>query len=450
MVTPSQAHERSTRVVASFARACAERVQRQWLCGALLAACLGLTAQPCKAYDVMLRWTVPPNSIVSGYRVYTGSASGRYTQRTDVGQLAGSTLNGVVYYLYQGVPLGANVYVAVTAYNPANLESAYSNEKVLRQAAATPPLVDAGPDRSAPKGELLTLGASSTTGVSYFWEQIGGPPATLSSRTISNPRFIGGAGGTFVFVVTGYDSQGVAAHDSVNVTLTVSGTPTPSPRSGTLTPTSRGGTPTPTTRNEKTPTPGTVSAFIRGNRRSPKTNRFGCQVEWLVTDARNEMDRFGLPSQKQTCTDGDPSCDFDSGNAGVCEFQVRVCLNNDDGNLPACAQDGVTTVTVLAPRPRRVITQDSDAILAADLDALQNALGHLRDPQNGGAGYTYAPPLNASQQGFCSAPFAIKATVSNRSSQPSVTLKTRSADDGFPRQHLSVSQLQLTCLPAAE
>ncbi len=457
MMTPIQAHERSTRLAASFVRVCIGRVQQRWM-GGVLAACVGLTAHPCAAYDVMLRWTVPSNSGVSGYRVYTGSASANYDQRTDVGQLAGSTLNGVVYYLYQGVPQGSGVYVAVTAYN-ANLESNYSNEKVLSQTTGTPPVVDAGLDQSATVGTSVILGSSATAGVSYFWQQVGGPPVTLSSRTSSNPRLTAGPAGTFTFTVTAYDTQGVAARDSVNVTVVGTGTATPTPRS-TATPTGREGAPTPTAQRggatstpgseARTPTPGTVAALIRGNRRSPKTNRLGCQVEWLVSDVHHEIDRFGLPSQNQTCTDNDPSCDSSSEKTGVCGFQVRVCLNNRDGTLPACTQNGIAALTVLAPRQRPESTKDADAILAADLNALQNALNHLRDPDNPGDGFVYAPPLEPAQQGFCSAPFAVKGLATSHSRRPSVTLKVRSADNGFPRPHLSVSTLQLTCLAAGE
>lgn len=405
--------------------------------GAMLALAVTLAPQPCSAYDVMLRWTVSPN--VTGYRVHAGSRSSVYDQHTDVGLLAASALNGVVYYLFRGVPQGTAEYVAITAYNTVG-ESAYSNEKVLNYATVTPPQVNAGPDQSAPVGVSLTLGSKAQDGVSYFWEQVDGPPATLSSRTTSSTHFSAGTAGTFTFAVTAYNAQGLAARDTVNVTQVGSGLP--SPTSSPSTPS----TPTPST---PTPTPIATSQLIRGNRSAPKTDRSGCQVEWIVVNA-NALDRYGLPSMKQACVDGDPSCDFDPETPGVCQFHVRVCLNNVDAGLPACAPNGVGTVGVRAPRLRPVLTTDSDAILAADLDALQNALGHLQDANNPAAGYRYAPPLNSAQQGFCSAPFAITAMVSARSSRASVTLKTRSTDDSNPRRHISVSQLQLTCSPATQ
>jgi hypothetical protein len=58
--------------------------------------------------------------------------------------------------------------------------------------------------------------------------------------------------------------------------------------------------------------------------------------------------RTGLPSFKQTCRDGDPTCDLGS-TAGECLFQVWLCANNHDPNLPLCPPGtdpgGVGTVT---------------------------------------------------------------------------------------------------------
>ncbi len=65
---------------------------------------------------------------------------------------------------------------------------------------------------------------------------------------------------------------------------------------------------------------------------SPATD---CQAEWVVDNPANEplYDKHGAISGVQTCTDGDPRCDFD-GVAGQCTFRLRVCANNTD--LPSC------------------------------------------------------------------------------------------------------------------
>lgn len=207
------------------------------------------------------------------------------------------------------------------------------------------------------------------------------------------------------------------------------------------------GTPLSTLGPTTTPTPIGSSGLVRGNRRRPPTDRTGCQVEWIVVSSGNTTDRFGLPSLSQACTDGDPSCDFRPEIPGVCEFHVRVCLNNADPNLPACTPGGIGAIEVRAPRPRAALGADAYAMLAADAEALQNALTHLQDPSDTAAHSIYSPPLDPTEQGFCSAKFAIQAMVSNRPRLPSVTLKTRSSDYANLRRHISVSQLQLTCSP---
>lgn len=57
-----------------------------------------------------------------------------------------------------------------------------------------------------------------------------------------------------------------------------------------------------------------------------------CMLEWLVNNPNNPLDKKGFPSMKQSCMDGDPSCDFDS-TAGQCTFHMAACLNVDDPRL---------------------------------------------------------------------------------------------------------------------
>ncbi len=61
-----------------------------------------------------------------------------------------------------------------------------------------------------------------------------------------------------------------------------------------------------------------------------------CHIEWIVDNPANLplLDKVGAINGVQTCTDGDPRCDFDT-TAGTCTFHVRVCANNTD--LPSCS-----------------------------------------------------------------------------------------------------------------
>ena len=89
------------------------------------------------------------------------------------------------------------------------------------------------------------------------------------------------------------------------------------------------------------------------------------------------------------------------------------------------------------------------AILAADVSAVQNALQHLRDPLDPGAGYVHAPPLNGAQRNFCSAPFAIDVPADALlTPRHSVTLVTHSTDNSFPVARGDLSRLTLRCKSA--
>ena len=109
-------------------------------CGTLFLIGYTLAAHaPCNAYDLLLRWTVPPEPDVAGYRVYAGATSRAYGPPLDVGLLATATLNGVVYYIYHNVNLGSPTYFTVTDYSQAQVESGYSNEKVVNYASVSVP-----------------------------------------------------------------------------------------------------------------------------------------------------------------------------------------------------------------------------------------------------------------------------------------------------------------------
>jgi hypothetical protein len=376
----------------------------------------------------MLRWTVPPQPGIAGYRVYVGTASRTYGPPVDVGWMATATLSGLVYYLYPNLQLGTSSYIAVTAYNAAGIESDYSNELLFNFSTVTPPTVDIGPNQTGNIGDLLTIGAAAAPGISYFWQQIAGPPAFLSSRITSTTQFTPGTAGTYLFSLTAYDPHGVATRNWVTVAVIGSSSPAPTPTA--------------------TPTP----ALIRGNAKNPSRDKTGCQVEWVVANPNNPPDRFGLPNQTQTCQDDEPTCDFDADSPGLCEFRVMICVNNSDPHLAACIPNGIRRISVLAPRREQSQLPTVRDILAADAATVQDALQHLGDPRHPEAGYVSAPPLDATQQNLCSAPFAIDVplTVRKTSSSPRpISLIIRSTDYSLPRRRTSVSRLKLTCQPPA-
>jgi pimeloyl-ACP methyl ester carboxylesterase len=68
-----------------------------------------------------------------------------------------------------------------------------------------------------------------------------------------------------------------------------------------------------------------------------------CGAEWLIQHPAqlNDVDGKGRPTIKQTCTQGDPACDFDF-DSTQCTFRLGVCYLVEDDRLPDCNIDDVT------------------------------------------------------------------------------------------------------------
>lgn len=71
-----------------------------------------------------LAWDAVASTAVTGYRLYYGTASGRYSQAAGQGLNVGK----VTAYTLTGLTRGTRYYFAVTAYSATGQESAYSNE----------------------------------------------------------------------------------------------------------------------------------------------------------------------------------------------------------------------------------------------------------------------------------------------------------------------------------
>ena len=69
-----------------------------------------------------LSWIASPDTNVVGYHIYSGAASGTYTQRVDVGSATSTTVNGL--------PAGSTNYFVATSYDAQGTESDPSNEAV--------------------------------------------------------------------------------------------------------------------------------------------------------------------------------------------------------------------------------------------------------------------------------------------------------------------------------
>ena len=128
--------------------------------GALAVLASVLVLFPMIAYGaaVGLAWDANTESDLAGYKVYYGTTSGNYSQSIDVGNTTEYTLTG----------LAENVtyYIAVTAYDLGNNESAYSVELVHTIAITK--------DTTLPMVTITTPTSGSTYSTSQSQLSIGG------------------------------------------------------------------------------------------------------------------------------------------------------------------------------------------------------------------------------------------------------------------------------------
>jgi cysteine-rich repeat protein len=95
----------------------------------------------------------------------------------------------------------------------------------------------------------------------------------------------------------------------------------------------------------------------------------GCYLEWQIRNPNGAVNK-GFPARKQTCIDGDPSCDADGLNDGGCSFEVGTCLHVPDPRLPSCLLYGIQSVNLRRPNA----LSPADATDAANVAALVSAL----------------------------------------------------------------------------
>jgi cysteine-rich repeat protein len=75
-----------------------------------------------------------------------------------------------------------------------------------------------------------------------------------------------------------------------------------------------------------------------------------CDLEWSMAIGAAVNGKDGFPTFKQSCTDGDPACDF-SALPNLCRFHVWVCLGGADPRY-TCPAETVTSVTLLTPNAK--------------------------------------------------------------------------------------------------
>jgi hypothetical protein len=150
----------------------------------------------------------------------------------------------------------------------------------------------------------------------------------------------------------------------------------------------------------------------------------------------------------QTCSDGDRLCDLDP-MPGHCRFEVVLCLNNLDANLPLCVPHGVRRVEVRPSRPYLFRSTTVLQLANANVATVRAALIALRDPMEPGPSYTHHVPLTMAQRNFCSAPMLLDVLSGgdgpHAGDAAAQTLTIVSEDDGTPHRRRAVSRLRLKC-----
>lgn len=108
------------------------------LAGLVCGAVLALSAAAAPAAEVAVNWEPPttntdgsPVTDLKGYKVYTGTSSGNYSENIAVGDQT--------TYNVKGLTEGATYYFTVTAYDSAGTESNFSNEVSATVQAAPAP-----------------------------------------------------------------------------------------------------------------------------------------------------------------------------------------------------------------------------------------------------------------------------------------------------------------------
>jgi hypothetical protein len=110
---------------------------RRGLRSAPLAVALLLMASTlASARTETFRWTHNDSSSVAGFVIYYGLSSGNYTTVIDAPSLQPDAQG--IFTLGISVPDDATIYVAVTAYDGADQESGYSNERMRSPGSSEP------------------------------------------------------------------------------------------------------------------------------------------------------------------------------------------------------------------------------------------------------------------------------------------------------------------------
>jgi PKD repeat protein len=176
------------------------RIRTGWLTAAMAAvwSCALLIQTDSPAASLTLVWDAGASGAV-GYTVYSGEATRNYSNRNDVGTATTIKVDGLVE--------GMKYYFAVTAYDPARLESNYSNEISATIPYAPPVVAFSASPASATAPATVTFN-NTTTGQVTQWAWNFGDGSTSSEQS---PTHAYSAAGNYYVTLTATGPGGTAA-----------------------------------------------------------------------------------------------------------------------------------------------------------------------------------------------------------------------------------------------
>jgi hypothetical protein len=181
---------------------------------------VALLVSPMVAYGatVTLAWDANTETDLAGYKIYYGTGSGDYLEPIDVGN--------TTQYTHTGFAEGVTYYIAVTAYDVDNNESAYSAELVHTIATANNDPATPSVPNSPSSGYTQTNYTFSTTAsdpdgdtlqFQYDWDD-----ASISDWGASSQSHVWSSAGIFCVKAQAKDSNGALSEwsDCRNITIT--------------------------------------------------------------------------------------------------------------------------------------------------------------------------------------------------------------------------------------
>ena len=184
-----------------------------------------VTATASQARDVTLQWDASTDTSITGYKV-NYNADSATTPFSGTGAVQGASpynVNKVTTATLTGLDAGRAYYFAVTAYNAAGTQSAYSN--IVSVAEATPPTVSitAPATNSTISGTVsVTASASDNVGVSKVEFYLNGVLKTTDTSTpyLYSLNTATLTSGTYTLMAKAYDAAGnVGQSSTVSVSV---------------------------------------------------------------------------------------------------------------------------------------------------------------------------------------------------------------------------------------